>query len=50
MSFQRKAEFANGNFGIRSIWEGNGENSPNPDLDQKVQSTQNYVSANQSSF
>jgi hypothetical protein len=50
MSNQWKAEFVNGNFGIQGFWEGQGKNSSNPDLDQKVQSVQNSVSANQSSF
>jgi hypothetical protein len=50
MSNQRKAEFVNGKFGIQSFWEGHGKNSSNPDLDQKVQSAQNSVSANRSSF
>jgi hypothetical protein len=50
MSKQRKPEFVSGNFGIQSFWEGDGENSSNPDLDQKVQSVQNSVSANRSSF
>jgi hypothetical protein len=50
MSNQRKDEFVHGNFGIQSFWEGDGENSSNLDLDQKVQSAQNSVSVNQSSF
>jgi hypothetical protein len=50
MSNQRKDKFVSGNFGILSFWEGRGENSSNPDLDQKVQSAQNSVSANWSSF
>jgi hypothetical protein len=50
MSNQRKAEFVNGNFCIQSFWEGHGKNSSNPDLDQKVQSAQNSISANWSSF
>jgi hypothetical protein len=50
MSNQKKAEFITGNFGIQSLWEGHGVNSSNPNLDQKVQTTQNSDSANQSIF
>jgi hypothetical protein len=46
MSNQKKAEIVNGNFGIQRFWEGHGENSSNPDLDQKVQTAQNSDSAN----
>jgi hypothetical protein len=50
MSNQRKTKFINGSFGIQSFWEGHGENSSNPNLDQKVQSAQKYNLANGSIF
>jgi hypothetical protein len=50
MSNQRKSEFVNGNFGIQSLWAGHGENSPNPDLNQKVYSAQKSDSANWTIF
>jgi hypothetical protein len=50
MSNQRKAEFVIVNFCIQCFWEGDGEISSNPDLNQKVQTAQNSDSANRSSF